>query len=53
MACGKDRHRAEEEDSANEVVQKIKLMGDASGGLLMLDRELGQRTFTPPAVSSE
>ena len=41
--------QVEEEDSANEVVQKIKLMGDASGGMFMLDRELGQRIFTPPA----
>ncbi len=41
--------QVEEEDSANEVVQRIKLMGDATGGLFMLDQELGQRTFTPPA----
>ena len=40
--------QVEEEDSANEVVQKIKLMGDARGGLFMLDRELGRRVFTPP-----
>lgn len=40
--------QVEEEDSANEVVQKIKLMGEASGGMFMLDRELGQRIFTPP-----
>ena len=45
--------QVEEEDSANEVVQKIKLMGDASGGLFMLDRELGQRIFTPPSQASE
>ncbi|MBW1701958.1 MAG: ferritin [Deltaproteobacteria bacterium] len=45
--------QVEEEDSANEVVQKIKLMGDAKGGLFMLDRELGQRVFTPPAEKSE
>ena len=41
--------QVEEEDSANDVVQKIKLMGDAPGGLFMLDRELGQRVFTSPA----
>ncbi len=41
--------QVEEEDSASEVVEKLKLMGDARGGLFMLDRELGQRTFTPPA----
>ena len=43
--------QVEEEASADEVVQKIKLMGDASGGLFMLDRELAQRVFTPPATT--
>jgi ferritin len=41
--------QVEEEDSANDIVQKIKLMGDAKGALFMLDRELGQRTFTATA----
>jgi len=45
--------QVEEEDSANDVIQKIKLMGEAQGGLFMLDRELAQRTFTPPAQGSE
>jgi ferritin len=45
--------QVEEEDSANEVVEKIKLVGEAQGGLFMLDRELGQRTFTPPVDTSE
>jgi ferritin len=45
--------QVEEEASADEVVQKLKLMGDASGGLFMLDREMGQRVFTPPAASAE
>jgi ferritin len=45
--------QVEEEDSANDVVEKIKLIGDARGGLFMLDRELGQRVFTPPAATSE
>jgi len=39
--------QVEEEASANEVVQKLKLAGDS--GLFMVDRELGQRVFTPPA----
>ena len=43
--------QVEEEASADEVVQKIKLMGDASGGLFMLDSELAQRVFTPPATT--
>lgn len=38
----------EEESSANEVLQQLKLMGEAKGGLFMIDRELGQRTFVPP-----
>lgn len=47
--------QVEEEASADEVVQKLKLMGDAKGGLFMLDRELGQRpaAFTLPQESSE
>ena len=45
--------QVEEEDSANEVVQKIELIGDASGGIFMLDRELGQRTFTMPSEESQ
>lgn len=45
--------QVEEEASADEVVQKIKLMGDAPGGLFMIDRELAQRVFTPPASSKQ
>ena len=44
--------QVEEEDSANQVIQKLKLMGDARGGMFMLDRELGQRVFTPPAATA-
>lgn len=43
--------QVEEEASADEVVQKIKLMGDAHGGLFMLDRELAQRVFSPPTTT--
>ncbi len=45
--------QVEEEESAYDVVRKIKLMGDESGGLFMLDRELGQRTVTASAPSEE
>jgi len=41
--------QVEEEESASEVVEKLKLVGDATEGLFMLDNELGQRVFTPPA----
>jgi ferritin len=45
--------QVEEEASADEVVNKIKLAGDRGGGLFMLDRELGSRVFTPPVASEE
>jgi ferritin len=35
--------QVEEEASADEVVQKLKLAGDHRGALFMLDRELGAR----------
>ena len=43
--------QVEEEASVDGVVQQLKLMGDAQGGLFMLDRELGRRVFSPPASS--
>jgi ferritin len=45
--------QVEEESSVEAVIQKLKLMADAPGGLFMLDRELGQRVFTPPPPASE
>ena len=42
--------QVEEEASVDEVVQKLKLIGGDGGGLFMVDQELGQRTFTPPAA---
>jgi ferritin len=44
--------QVEEESSADEIVQQLKMMQDAPGGIFMLDRELGQRVFTPPAQNS-
>ena len=43
--------QVEEESSADEAVQQLKMMGNAPGGMFMLDRELGQRVFTPPATA--
>ena len=45
--------QVEEESSANEKVQQLKMMEKAPGGMFMLDRELGQRVFTPPATEGE
>ena len=40
--------QVEEEASAGEIVDKLKLIGNDANGLFMLDRELGQRQFTWP-----
>ena len=45
--------QVEEEKNADDVVQKLKLMADAPGGLYMLDAELAQRIFTPPPPEGE
>jgi ferritin len=37
--------QVEEESSANEVVQKLKLIKDHTQGLFLLDKELGVRAF--------
>jgi len=39
--------QVEEEASALEVVDKLKMVKDFTGGLYMLDRELGQRGAAP------
>jgi ferritin len=41
--------QVEEEATADGIVQQLKMMGDFGPGLLMIDRELAARTFTPPA----
>lgn len=41
--------QVEEEASADEIVQKLKLIGKNGNGIFMLDNELKQRMFTPPA----
>lgn len=45
--------QVEEESSATEIVDKLKLIDDAKSGLFMLDQQLNQRVFTPPAVAAE
>ena len=39
--------QVEEETSADNIVQKLKLIGSDGGGLYMIDQELGKRVFTP------
>lgn len=45
--------QVEEESSAGDNVQKLKMMENAPGGMFMLDRELSQRVFTPPATEGD
>ncbi len=43
--------QVEEEASADKVVQDLKRVGDNGHGLLMIDRELAARVYTPPAAA--
>lgn len=45
--------QVEEEASASELLERIKLVGDSGNGLFMLDRELGQRTLDVTEYSGE
>jgi len=45
--------QVEEEDSADEIVQKLKRVGDNERALLMLDQELGQRAFVDETAEEE
>jgi ferritin len=45
--------QVEEETSADAVVQQLKMAEGAPGAMFMIDREMGQRVFTPPASAGE
>lgn len=45
--------QVEEEATADSIVQQLRLIGDSGHALFMMDRELGQRTYTPPADTEE
>jgi ferritin len=45
--------QVEEEASVDEVVQNLKLVGDDGGGLFLIDQELGNRVFVPPAAEGD
>jgi len=40
--------QVEEEASADEIIQKLKLVGNQGEAIYMLDKEMAQRVFTPP-----
>ncbi|MGC8603745.1 MAG: ferritin [Desulfomonilaceae bacterium] len=45
--------QVEEESSAYDVVQRLKLAGDQGGGMFMIDRELATRTFVYPTTLNQ
>ena len=44
--------QVEEEAAADDVVQKLKLIGDHPSGLFMLDNELSKRSFSPSSAGA-
>ena len=40
----------EEEESANAVLEKIKLVGKAAPGMFMVDKELAKRQYVPSSI---
>jgi len=41
----------EEESNDKDIIARLKLIGKDGNGLLMLDKELAARVFTPPATA--
>ncbi len=45
--------QVEEEATAKGIIQHLKLLGDSKAGLFQVDRELGQRVFTPSTDTAQ
>lgn len=45
--------QVEEETSVSKIVEQLKMTEGAQGAFFMIDRELGQRVFTPPTEKGE
>jgi len=43
--------QVEEEDNVSKVLGQLKLIKDSPQALFMMDKEMGQRVFTPPAAA--
>lgn len=43
--------QVEEEDNASTLVEQLKMIQGSPQGMFMIDRELGQRIFTPPSAA--
>lgn len=42
--------QVEEEDTAQEIIDNLTLVGDDGTGIYQIDSELGKRTYTAPAL---
>lgn len=42
----------EEEGNDNDIIAQLRLVGDSPQGLMMIDRDLAGRVFTPPAATA-
>ncbi len=40
----------EEEGNDNDIISRLRIVGEDGNGLLMVDKELSARVFTPPAI---
>jgi len=45
------KEQVEEEDNVSKVLGQLKLIKDSPQALFMMDKEMGQRVFTPPAAA--
>lgn len=43
--------QVEEEANPTDILQKLKIVGNDGNGILLIDNELAQRVFTPPAAA--
>ena len=43
----------EEEGNDNDIISQLKLVGDNPQGLMMVDRDMAARVFTPPAPAAQ
>lgn len=44
--------QVEEEANPTEILQRLDIIGKDGNGIFMLDQELAQRVFTPPAAAA-
>lgn len=45
--------QVEEEANAQDIIAKLKLIGDDKSALFMMDKDLASRVFTPPSIAGE